>query len=86
MDDTLDALLDGATVLEPRDELDQAIIGYTDAPGGGSIVAVYSVSKILDYFKKTMDPEEAEEWFEYNTVRAIPYMGDRRPVLVYDML
>lgn len=75
----------GAIVLEPRDELDTAIIGYTEASDGDGIVAVYSVPKILDYFEKSMTPDEAQEHFEYNTVRALPYMGPRRPVLVYDI-
>ena len=75
----------GAVVLEPRDELDKAIIGYAESCDGDGIVAVYSVPKILEHFEKSMTPDEAQEYFEYNTVRSIPYMGPKRPVLVYDM-
>ena len=32
-----------------------------------------------------MTYEEAVEQIEYNTIRAIPYMGDFPPVIVYDL-
>lgn len=80
----IDDVMEGAVVLEPRDEFDKAIIGYAEAPDGDGVVAVYSVCKILDSFEKSMTPPEAQEHFEYNTVRALPYMGPKRPILVYD--
>jgi hypothetical protein len=30
-----------------------------------------------------MSYEEAQEFTDYNTVRALAYMGERKPVLVY---
>ena len=33
-----------------------------------------------------MTHEEASEFVDYNTVRAIPYMGAQKPVLVYENL
>ena len=84
-DEVVNEILDGAVVLEPREEFHQAIIGYADSADGSDAVAVYSVTKILDYLQKSMTYEEAQDYFDFNTVRAIPYMGPRRPVLVYDI-
>ena len=30
-----------------------------------------------------MDEFEAMEWIEYNTLRALPYMGDGAPIVLY---
>lgn len=32
-----------------------------------------------------MEIEEAQEFIDYNTVRALPYMGDKRPIIVYGL-
>ena len=29
--------------------------------------------------------EEAIEWIEYNTIRALPYMGEGAPIIVYSL-
>jgi hypothetical protein len=31
---------------------------------------------------KTLKHQDAEEFFEYNTVRALPYMGDAKPIII----
>lgn len=31
-----------------------------------------------------MTGEEAMEWVDYNTIRAIPYMGDKHPIIMYN--
>ena len=47
---------------------------------------IYSYNKFLDCLvKEGMTPEEAEEWIGYNTIRAIPYMGEYAPILIYDI-
>ena len=28
--------------------------------------------------------EEAIEWIEYNTIRALPYAGEKAPIIVYE--
>jgi|TARA_R110000824_G_scaffold109275_6_gene256775 hypothetical protein len=86
IDGALDEILDGAVILEPREEFHQAIIGYADSDDGSDVVAVYSVTKILDYLQKSMTYEEAQDYFDFNTARAIPYMGPRRPILVHDIV
>lgn len=32
-----------------------------------------------------MTPEEAYEFIDYNTIRALPYMGDMRPEICYPL-
>ena len=32
-----------------------------------------------------MDYDEAVEFIEYNTIRALPYAGDMRPIIKYDL-
>ena len=29
--------------------------------------------------------EEAIEWIEYNTIRALPYMGNKAPIIVKEL-
>ena len=77
----LDECYEGAAILEP-DYLDEAIIG-TSHDG----CVVYSFEKLVQAFMEQdgMTYEEAVEQIEYNTIRAIPYMGDFPPVIVYDL-
>jgi hypothetical protein len=62
--------------------LDHGIVGM-DVDGH----VVYSYEKCVEILMERdgMTLEEAEEWLDYNTVRAIPYMGDMRPVMMYEM-
>lgn len=81
-------LLDGAPIFDP-DEHDMAIIDVFKLPSGEH-VAVYDYDKLIDVqaemFKEGEDPEDAQEmaqgWVECNTVRSVPYMGNRAPIIV----
>jgi hypothetical protein len=82
-------LLDGAPVFDPSD-LDEAIIEVYKLPGGEH-VAVYDYDAIVAHHTKelggtpTKDDdayEQAVEWVDYNTCRAVPYMGARAPIIV----
>lgn len=82
------ASLDGAVVLDPED-LDEAIIGVHE--GAQGVVAVYSYERLVDITARTMTSTSyqtaeaaAMEWHDYNTLRAVPYMGERAPVFVTD--
>lgn len=33
--------------------------------------------------KEGMSEEDADEWISYNTIRAIPYMGEYAPILMF---
>jgi hypothetical protein len=81
----------GAFVMEPR-TLDDAILGY-HIPETGHAVALYDYHLLLDAFRKEAeDPDseeaifEAEEWISYNVVRALPYLGDKAPWIIVDVL
>lgn len=47
---------------------------------------VYDYDKMVDYLveKNAMTYEDAIEWIDYNTLRAIPYMGANPPIIHYD--
>ena len=72
---------EGTVFLEPA-YFDAAIIGK--AMIHGYEVVVYSLQAIIDavYKNEIEDMAEATEWVEYNTLRAIPYMGEQAPVIV----
>lgn len=58
---------------------DKSIIGVTDDDR-----VVYDLERMYEEYAEDegCTLEEATEWVEYNTLRAIPYMGEKRPVVV----
>ncbi len=72
----------GAVVLEPHEDFVSCCIGVVLDP---DVRLVYAYDRIVSMFMERdgMSYEEAQEFTDFNTVRAIAYMGDRRPVLVY---
>lgn len=87
-DDVIDehSELEGCIMLEPRDELDEAIVGW-DMDGNH---VIYSYEKLIAAFYKQFDDEldedermeQAVEWVDYNVVRGVGYMGERKPVII----
>ena len=65
------------------DDFDDAIDGYVDACSG--IRVVYDYEKCIDVLKRVdgMTEEDARVSFEYNTIRALPYMGVLHPLMVH---
>jgi hypothetical protein len=62
------------------DGLNDGIVGI-DIDGH----VVYSYDKCVDcMIKQGMTDEDAMEWVDYNTIRAIPYMGENRPIMMYE--
>ena len=59
---------------------DGALIGVTEDNR-----AVYDFNKMVAWLVETegMTDEEAIEWIEYNTIRALPYAGDAAPIIMY---
>ena len=63
-------------------EFDGAIIGICHQPNQPDRIA-YDEDKIIKLFMKDgMSEEEAIKFYEYNTVRGIPYMGKSAPVII----
>jgi len=79
------ANLDDITTLaffEPA-SYDAAIIGlHIDEDSAAHVV--YSQDKVIEIIMAggSMSYAEAEEFYDYNTLRAIPYMGAGYPIMV----
>lgn len=48
---------------------------------------IYSYEKMIEDLMLTenMSYEDAVEFIDYNTIRAIPYMGEKAPIVIYDL-
>lgn len=71
-----------SVLLDPVD-LDAAVIGHTDE---GRVI--YDYEKLVKAFMDTdgMTDEEAREWIDYNTLRALPYAGEKAPIVMYPIV
>lgn len=85
---TLDDYVDehefeGETLILDNHSFDKSIVGITDDG-----ILIYSFEKMIEEFMEDegCDELEAIEWLEYNTLRALPYMGERRPIIIYEIL
>ena len=69
------------TIVLENDDYLPAIIG-NDSDGR----LIYSYDKMVDFLmeKDKMSYDEACEWIHYNTIRALPYMGPMRPIIMYE--
>lgn len=67
-----------ALFMEPSD-FDEAIIGVAERAGGMNVVA-YDRTLVIDILARSMPREEAEEYFEFNTIGA--WMGELTPVFI----
>lgn len=56
---------------------DDALIGVSEDNR-----AIYDFNKMIEWLVRVEDftPEEAVEWIEYNTIRALPYMTEAAPI------
>ena len=59
---------------------DDALIGVTEDERR----AVYDYHKMVAWLVETkgFTPDEAVEWIEYNTIRALGYMGPNAPIIL----
>lgn len=59
---------------------DSALIGVTEDNR-----AVYDFGLMIEWLmiEEDFEYEEAIEWIEFNTLRAIPYMGEGAPIIMY---
>ena len=66
-------------VLLENESYDSALIGVTTEGK-----AVYSYDKMVQWYmnKNNCSEEEAMEWIDYNTLRAIPYAGVNAPIVI----
>lgn len=59
---------------------DDALIGVSEDGR-----AVYDYDKMVAWLMETegWSQDEAIEWIEYNTIRALPYLGDLAPIVMH---
>ena len=59
---------------------DDALIGVTEDGR-----AVYDFNKMVAWLMETegFSQDDAIEWIEYNTIRALPYFGPEAPIIMY---
>ena len=74
--------LEEAIIFENPD-YDEAIIGVSHNDR-----VIYSFEKMVQHLmdKDKMTEEEAIEFIEYNTIRAIPYFGPNAPIVLMNEL
>jgi hypothetical protein len=76
-------LLDAAPILDP-DTLDAAIIGTVPTSDGHA--AVYDFEKLVEAMMEPgTEREDVLDWISYNTIRALPYMGERAPWILEEL-
>ena len=61
---------------------DDALIGVTTDNR-----AVYDYDKMVEWLMRTegISSLEAMDWIDYNTIRALPYMGEKHPIIMYKL-
>ena len=69
-------------VLLKDESYDSALIAVTD-----DYRAVYSYDKMVEWYmnKNGCSAEEAIEWIDFNTLRAIPYAGAMAPIVIKEL-
>ena len=47
--------------------------------------AVYDYDKMVEWIMKTdkCSYDDAVDWIEYNTIRSLPYVGNKAPIVVH---
>ena len=75
-----------------RMELDEDAIVFDNPSFDNSIIGVTTDGNVVyDYHKMIIElmeddgisEQEAIDWIEYNTLRAIPYAGEMAPVVIF---
>ena len=65
-----------------NESYDDALVGVSEDGR-----AIYDYDKMVDWLvdKYNWTDEEAVEWIEYNTIRALPYFGEGAPIIMYPL-
>ena len=62
---------------------------YDDALIGVSTddIAIYDYELMVEWLINTegFNREDAVEWIDYNTIRALQYMGEKAPIIIYPL-
>ena len=62
------------------DSFDDALVGISEDNR-----AVYDYDLMIEWLMRVdgMTSEEAMEWIDYNTIRSLPYVGDKAPIIMF---
>ena len=80
--------------LELRSELPEDALVFDDMSYDGAIVGITTDNRVVYNFDKMIEElmqdeewsyEDTVEWIEYNTIRALPYLGPNGPVIMYSI-
>ena len=84
-----------AVNLQLRAELPEDAIVFDNMSYDGSIVGVTTDGRVVYDYDKMVEElmqdencsyEEAADWIDYNTIRALPYTGENGPIIMYSIL
>ena len=76
-------------------ELPEDAIVFDNMSYDGSIVGVTTDGRVVYNYDKMVEElmqdeewsyEDASEWIDYNTIRALPYAGENGPIIMYPIL
>lgn len=80
--------------LQLRDELPEDAIVFDNMSYDGSIIGVTTDDRVVYSYDKMVEElmqdeewsyEDAVEWIDYNTIRALPYAGENGPIIMYNI-
>ena len=80
--------------LQLRDELPEDAIVFDNMSYDGSIIGVTTDDRVVYSYDKMIEElmqdeelsyEDAVEWIDYNTIRALPYAGPNGPIIMYNI-
>ena len=75
-----------------REELPEDAIVFDNMSYDGSIIGVTTDDRVVYDYNKMIEElmqdeewsyEDAVEWIDYNTIRALPYAGPNGPIIMY---
>ena len=78
-----------------RAELPEDAIVFDNMSYDGSIVGVTTDGRVVYDYDKMVEElmqdencsyEEAADWIDYNTIRALPYAGENGPIIMFSIL
>lgn len=84
-----------AVNLQLRAELPEDAILFDNMSYDGSIIGVTTDGRVVYDYDKMVEElmedencsyEEAADWIDYNTIRALPYAGENGPIIMYSVL
>lgn len=81
-DRILDAGFEDVIILKDF-SYDSALVGISDDNR-----AIYDYELMVEYLmeEEGWSEEESIDWLEYNTIRSLPYAGDRAPIIMHRLL